>query len=165
MYKSITHVIYDMDGLLLDTESLHEQVNSEIARRYGKTFDKNIKIAIAGRPTLDSWFSDHEYGFTPHDLRHAYNHRGHQSGFNPKALADSLGHSMTMNSTGYLRHMSDEVKLQGIRDAMSKEQNKRSENEILREENKALKAKNKALENKIELLETRLQLNQTLKES
>ena len=54
MYKSITHVIYDMDGLLLDTESLHERVNSEIVRRYGKTFDRNIKMAIAGRPTLDS---------------------------------------------------------------------------------------------------------------
>ena len=54
MFKSITHVIYDMDGLLLDTESLHERVNSEIVRRYGKTFDKKVKIAIAGRPTLDS---------------------------------------------------------------------------------------------------------------
>ena len=50
----ITHIIYDMDGLLLDTESLHEKVNKEVAQRYGKTFDKTTKIAIAGRPTLDS---------------------------------------------------------------------------------------------------------------
>ncbi|MEL6496601.1 MAG: HAD-IA family hydrolase [Cyanobacteria bacterium J06623_7] len=54
MYKSITHVIYDMDGLLLDTESLHERVNSEVAQRYGKTFTTAAKMAIAGRPTLDS---------------------------------------------------------------------------------------------------------------
>lgn len=54
MFKPITSVIYDMDGLLLDTESLHERVNSEIARRYGKTFNIDAKIAIAGRPTLDS---------------------------------------------------------------------------------------------------------------
>ena len=54
MFKSITHVIYDMDGLLLDTESLHERVNSEVANRYGKTFDLQAKMAIAGRPTLDS---------------------------------------------------------------------------------------------------------------
>lgn len=54
MSKSITHVIYDLDGLLLDTESLHERVNSEIVGRYGKTFDKQVKLAIAGRPTLDS---------------------------------------------------------------------------------------------------------------
>ncbi len=54
MFKSITHVIYDLDGLLLDTESLHERVNSEIARRYGKIFNQDVKMAIAGRPTLDS---------------------------------------------------------------------------------------------------------------
>ncbi|MEL6930895.1 MAG: HAD-IA family hydrolase [Cyanobacteria bacterium J06600_6] len=54
MFKSITHVIYDMDGLLLDTESLHEKVNSEVAQRYGKTFTKEAKMAISGRPTLDS---------------------------------------------------------------------------------------------------------------
>lgn len=54
MFKSITHVIYDMDGLLLDTESLHELVNTKVAQRYGKTFDTVAKMAIAGRPTLDS---------------------------------------------------------------------------------------------------------------
>jgi HAD superfamily hydrolase (TIGR01509 family) len=54
MFKSITHVIYDMDGLLLDTESLHERVNSQVVNRYGKTFNTKTKMAIAGRPTLDS---------------------------------------------------------------------------------------------------------------
>ena len=54
MFKSITHIIYDMDGLLLDTESLNEQVNREIVQRYGKAFTTEIKIAIAGRSTLDS---------------------------------------------------------------------------------------------------------------
>lgn len=54
MFKSITHVIYDMDGLLLDTESLHERVNREVAKSYGKTFTKEAKMAIAGRSTLDS---------------------------------------------------------------------------------------------------------------
>ena len=54
MLKSITHVIYDMDGLLLDTESLNEKVNKEIAQRYGKTFDTFVKLKIAGRTTLDS---------------------------------------------------------------------------------------------------------------
>ncbi len=54
MFKSITHIIYDLDGLLLNTESLHEIANRKIARRYGKTFDTNAKLKIAGRPTLDS---------------------------------------------------------------------------------------------------------------
>ena len=50
----ITHIIYDMDGLLLDTESIHERINQEVAQRYGKTFGQDTKMAIAGRPTLDS---------------------------------------------------------------------------------------------------------------
>ncbi|MGK7937831.1 MAG: HAD-IA family hydrolase [Xenococcaceae cyanobacterium] len=54
MFKPITHVIFDLDGLLLDTESLNEKVNQEIAQRYGKTFDTFVKLKIAGRPTVDS---------------------------------------------------------------------------------------------------------------
>ena len=110
-------------------------------------------------------FNEQKYGFTPHDLRHAYNQRGHYLGYNPKVLADSLGHSLTMNTTGYLRHTSDFTKLEGMITAIKKDNSKRSENELLKEENEALKAKNKALENEIELLKTKLQLNQTLKES
>lgn len=111
------------------------------------------------------WFKRHKYGFAPHDLRHAYNHRGHYMSYNPKALADSLGHSVTMNSTGYLRHTSDSVKLKGMTDTIKKEQNKRSENELLKKENRALKAENTTLKQKIELLETKLKLNSTFTKS
>ena len=54
MSQDITHVIYDMDGLLLDTESLNERVNGEIVQRYGKTFTTEIKIAIAGTTATNS---------------------------------------------------------------------------------------------------------------
>lgn len=54
MSQPITHVIYDMDGLLLDTESLNERVNGEIVQRYGKTFTTEIKIAIAGTTAINS---------------------------------------------------------------------------------------------------------------
>jgi HAD superfamily hydrolase (TIGR01509 family) len=54
MSKSITHVIYDLDGLLLDTESLNERVNGEIVQRYGKIFTTDIKIAIAGTTAINS---------------------------------------------------------------------------------------------------------------
>ena len=110
-------------------------------------------------------FKRRRFNFTPHDLRHAYNHRGHQIGINPKALADSLGHSMTMNTTGYLRHMSDDVKLQGIRQAIKKEQNKRSENELLKAENEALKTQLEAANKKIELLQTKLKMYEAIEES
>ena len=50
----ITHVIFDLDGLLLDTETINAKVNHTIAGRYGKTFDLSVKVKIAGRSTLDS---------------------------------------------------------------------------------------------------------------
>ncbi|MGB3513292.1 MAG: HAD-IA family hydrolase [Microcoleaceae cyanobacterium] len=53
-FRKITHVIYDLDGLLLDTESIHAQVNWEITNCYGKVFDKDIKCQITGRKSIDS---------------------------------------------------------------------------------------------------------------
>lgn len=50
----ITHVIYDLDGLLLDTEALYTEVTQQIVGRYGKTFDWSIKAQMIGRPALDS---------------------------------------------------------------------------------------------------------------
>ena len=123
------------------------------------------KSAYACTNRTSEWFRKKGYGFTPHDLRHAYNHRGHQSGYNPKVLADSLGHSMQMNGNNYLRHMSDSVKLKGMRDAMQKEKDKRSENELLKQENRDLKAQLEAAQNKIQLLETKLKLKETFERS
>ncbi|MCB1806564.1 MAG: HAD family hydrolase, partial [Candidatus Competibacteraceae bacterium] len=36
-FRSISAVIYDMDGLLLDTEGFYTEVTQHIAGRYGKT--------------------------------------------------------------------------------------------------------------------------------
>lgn len=54
MFPKISYIIYDMDGLLLDTESIHEKVNQEIARRYDRTYDQLLKLKVAGRTTLES---------------------------------------------------------------------------------------------------------------
>ena len=51
---SITHVLYDMDGLLLDTEIFYTIVNKEIAQRYGKVFDWSIKSKTIGLKSQDS---------------------------------------------------------------------------------------------------------------
>jgi len=50
----ITHVIYDMDGLLLDTECFYTQVSQTIVGRYGKTFDWSVKSKMIGLRSTDS---------------------------------------------------------------------------------------------------------------
>ena len=50
----ITHVIFDMDGVLLDTETIYYEATKEILQRFGKTFDFNIRSRMMGRPALDS---------------------------------------------------------------------------------------------------------------
>ncbi len=54
-FKKITHIIYDLDGLLLDTEQpIYAQVYQAIAHRYGKTLSESVKSQIAGRNALNS---------------------------------------------------------------------------------------------------------------
>lgn len=76
MFQPVTHVIFDMDGLLLgkkyiinktlknstimqyfviclcwlDTESTYEEVIDHIAKKYGKTYTNEIKLKIRGTP-------------------------------------------------------------------------------------------------------------------
>lgn len=50
---TIKAVIFDMDGLLLDTEGIYTEVTQAIAQRYGKTFDWNHKQHIIGRGARD----------------------------------------------------------------------------------------------------------------
>jgi HAD superfamily hydrolase (TIGR01509 family) len=51
---TITHVIYDMDGLLLDTEKYYTQATRVICGRYGKVFDWTLKGKMIGKRALDS---------------------------------------------------------------------------------------------------------------
>ena len=50
----ITHVIYDMDGLLLDTEPFYTEVTQAIVGRYGHTFDWSLKSRMIGKKAIDS---------------------------------------------------------------------------------------------------------------
>lgn len=51
---AVSYVIYDMDGLLLDTEGLYTEVTQQIVGRYGKRYDWSIKAHMIGRPALES---------------------------------------------------------------------------------------------------------------
>ena len=47
-------IIYDLDGVLLDTEPVYTVVTREIVGRYGKTFDWSIKRHMIGRPSIEA---------------------------------------------------------------------------------------------------------------
>jgi pseudouridine-5'-monophosphatase len=51
---SITHVIFDMDGLLLDTEKFYTEVQEKILARYNKTFDWSLKAKMMGRKAIEA---------------------------------------------------------------------------------------------------------------
>ncbi len=48
------HVIFDLDGVLLDTERFYTEVTQAIVGRYGKTFDWTVKGNMVGRPAIES---------------------------------------------------------------------------------------------------------------
>jgi len=48
-YKPVTHVIFDMDGLLLNTQTMYSSVSSKILAQHGKTPDWDFKMKVIGR--------------------------------------------------------------------------------------------------------------------
>jgi pseudouridine-5'-monophosphatase len=54
MSETITHIIYDLDGLLLDTEPFYTKANEAVASRYGKVFNWSVKSKMIGLRAEDS---------------------------------------------------------------------------------------------------------------
>ena len=52
--RPVGSVIFDMDGVLLDTEIFYTQVTQRIVARHGKVFDWSIKRHMVGRPAIES---------------------------------------------------------------------------------------------------------------
>lgn len=54
IHRSVTCVLYDLDGLLLDTEPFYTEVTQQIVGRYGHTFDWTIKSRMIGKKASES---------------------------------------------------------------------------------------------------------------
>ena len=54
MNQKISCLIYDMDGLLLDTEGIYTEVTQDIVGEFGKVFDWSVKKTIIGRPAYQA---------------------------------------------------------------------------------------------------------------
>jgi HAD superfamily hydrolase (TIGR01509 family) len=52
--NSIHAVVFDLDGLLVNTEDLYEQAGESVLRRRGKTYDADLREQMMGRPAADA---------------------------------------------------------------------------------------------------------------
>ena len=50
----VSFLLFDVDGLLLDTEIVYTKVTQKIVGRFGKVFDWSIKSNMIGRAEMDS---------------------------------------------------------------------------------------------------------------
>lgn len=46
--KNVTHCLFDMDGLLLDTEPIYESIVGDIAKLFGKPYPRDVRIKVLG---------------------------------------------------------------------------------------------------------------------
>ena len=47
--ENISHVIFDVDGLLLDTERLYARASAELLAEHGKEYDWGVKAKLMGK--------------------------------------------------------------------------------------------------------------------
>ncbi|XP_054271935.1 pseudouridine-5'-phosphatase-like [Macrosteles quadrilineatus] len=52
-YSPVTHVIFDLDGLILDTEKVYKLKYEELLARYNKQFTHEMRLAVLGRKDVD----------------------------------------------------------------------------------------------------------------
>lgn len=53
-HKNITHVIFDMDGLLLNTEIFYTEVLQDLCRKHGQEFTWEMKQGMMGRKSHEA---------------------------------------------------------------------------------------------------------------
>ncbi|XP_046669000.1 pseudouridine-5'-phosphatase-like [Homalodisca vitripennis] len=52
-FSHVTHVIFDLDGLILDSEKVYKAKYEELLARYGKTLSDELRLSCLGRKDVD----------------------------------------------------------------------------------------------------------------
>ncbi|HEY0462670.1 MAG TPA: HAD-IA family hydrolase [Polyangiaceae bacterium] len=52
--SDFSHLIFDLDGVLLDSEKLYTEATQRVVGEYGKTFDWSLKSLMMGRHELEA---------------------------------------------------------------------------------------------------------------
>jgi HAD superfamily hydrolase (TIGR01509 family) len=50
----LSAVVFDLDGLIVNSEDVYEQADVEVLRRRGKTYNDDLRSQMMGRPTAES---------------------------------------------------------------------------------------------------------------
>ncbi|KAH7944232.1 hypothetical protein HPB52_017514 [Rhipicephalus sanguineus] len=53
-FKPVTHVIFDIDGVVLDADKVYAAAVEEVAGRYGKTYTWELKKRVMGMPDTEA---------------------------------------------------------------------------------------------------------------
>lgn len=53
-FKSVTHVVFDLDGLLLDSETVYKNTHTRIIESFGKKYPPEIRLRILGTKEQDT---------------------------------------------------------------------------------------------------------------
>jgi HAD superfamily hydrolase (TIGR01509 family) len=61
-------VVFDLDGLIANTEDLYELAGDDILGRRGKTHDQELRVQMMGRPVADSFQIMIDYHALPDQL-------------------------------------------------------------------------------------------------
>ncbi|CAH1737827.1 unnamed protein product [Aphis gossypii] len=54
IFKPVTHVIFGLDGTLLDTERIHRKMFTRIVNGYGKVFPDDLRLQVLGKQEMDT---------------------------------------------------------------------------------------------------------------
>jgi len=72
LFKPVTHVLFDIDGLLLRTEDIYEKVDGIMIAKYGGVYGQDIRLKVLGRTELDAAtiiVNEYKLPLTPHEYK------------------------------------------------------------------------------------------------